>query len=238
MGIQPTDRNVFILGAGFSAGAGAPLLNNFLDRSREFMADPASGLEEDEREYFENAFQFRAEMAKARDKVRIDLDNIEELFGLLEVTRRLDGSRQKTRDATVYMIAKTLELAVKPVGPGRRQITFNVKPEFLKEFEAANMHGQFQRGGGVFIADIYQYFAALACGKFDDPKRQPSRAGTFITFNYDLILDHALQRLQIQPDYHLDRSLVQTFRPSGCRAKMLAPQAARLGKLGCMWGVR
>jgi len=31
---------------------------------------------------------------------------------------------------------------------------------------------------GVFGADIYPYFAALACGMFDDPKRQLARAPT------------------------------------------------------------
>jgi hypothetical protein len=215
MELQPTDRNVFILGAGFSADAGAPLLKDFLDRSRQFMDDPSSGLEEDERGYFNDVFEFRREMAQAREKVSIDLDNIEELFGLVEVSRRLGIDKQKTRDATVYMIAKTLELAVQPAGPSRRPIRFDVKADFSKEFRAANNHGLFRQlpGYGVemLTADIYQYFAALACGMFDDPKRQMARANTFITFNYDLILDHALQRLQIQPDYQLDLSLLQTF---------------------------
>jgi NAD-dependent SIR2 family protein deacetylase len=40
-----SDRNVFILGAGFSAEAGAPVIRNFLDVSRELFDDPDSGLE-------------------------------------------------------------------------------------------------------------------------------------------------------------------------------------------------
>jgi len=222
---QPTDRNVFILGAGFSAAAGAPLIKDFLDRAREFMDDPSSGLEEDERGYFKDVFEFRRRMAQAREKVSIDLDNLEELFGLVEVTRRLGGDEQRTRDATVYMIAKTLELAVKPGGLGRRPIHFDVKPEFMGEFETANRHGLFQQmrgyAAGVFGADIYHYFAALACGIFDDPRRLRARASTFITFNYDLILDHALQGLQIQPDYQLDPSLLQTLDLPAAERKCL-----------------
>jgi hypothetical protein len=218
---QPTDRNVLVLGAGFSTSAGAPLVKDFLDRSREFMDDPSSGLEEDEREQFRDVFEFRRDMAQAREKVRIDLDNIEELFGLVEVTRRLGGDKRKTRDSTVYTIAKTLELAVKPPGSSRRPIRFDVKPEFLKEFESLNAGGMFQRGAGVFAADIYQYFAALACGMFDDPRRQAARSCTFITFNYDLVLDHALLSLQIQPDYRLDHSLLQALDLPAAERKCL-----------------
>jgi hypothetical protein len=43
---EATDRNVFILGAGFSAGAGAPLIQDFLDRSRELHDDPSRSLSE------------------------------------------------------------------------------------------------------------------------------------------------------------------------------------------------
>ena len=39
-----TDRNVYILGAGASADAGAPLIKNFLDYSRELFVQPFSGL--------------------------------------------------------------------------------------------------------------------------------------------------------------------------------------------------
>ena len=207
---SPHDRNVFILGAGFSAQAGAPLLDDFLDKSREFKDDPSFGLEADERQRFEDVFKFRREMAQSRDKVRIDLDNIEELFGLVELSRRLGRNNEKTRDATVYLIAKTLELAVKAPGNGRREVVFNVKPEHNEEFRVANQHGRFKVGNAVFGADIYEYFAALACGLLDVPPRRATRATAFITFNYDLVLDRALQRLQIQPDYQLTASSPQT----------------------------
>ncbi len=210
---SPHDRNVFILGAGFSAQAGAPLLNDFLDRSREFKDDPSFGLEPDERQRFEDVFEFRREMAQSREKVRIDLDNIEELFGLVELSRRLRRNNERTRDATVYLIAKTLELAVKAPGNGRLEVVFDVKPEHNEEFKNANQHGRFKVGGGVFSADIYEFFAALACGLFDVPACRATRATAFITFNYDLVLDRALQRLQLQPDYQLTASSLQTSGP-------------------------
>jgi hypothetical protein len=42
---ETRDHNVYILGAGFSSDAGAPLINDFLDRSREFFDNPDSVLD-------------------------------------------------------------------------------------------------------------------------------------------------------------------------------------------------
>jgi hypothetical protein len=219
--VDTADRNVFVLGAGFSAQAGAPLIRDFLDKSRELMDDPSSGLEPFERERFSEVFRFRREMAQAREKVMIDLDNIEELFGLVEMSQRLGDDTRQTRDATVYMIAKTLELAIRQPGDRRYQVRFDVKPESVGTLASARGGNLFQHPPGfapnMFGCDIYDYFASLASGGFDDPERQPARRNTFITFNYDLILDHALQRLHVQPDYVLDPSLTRVYELPGAR---------------------
>jgi hypothetical protein len=44
------DHNVYILGAGFSRDAGAPLIHDFLDRAREFFDNPDSALDSQERQ--------------------------------------------------------------------------------------------------------------------------------------------------------------------------------------------
>jgi hypothetical protein len=136
--VDAADRNVFILGAGFSAHAGAPLIRDFLDKSRELMENPSSGLEPFERAHFSRVFRFRREMAQAREKVMIDLDDIEELFGLVEMSQRLGGNTRETRSSTVYMIAKTLELATRPPGRGRLHVRFDIKPEFMGKFTSVN----------------------------------------------------------------------------------------------------
>jgi hypothetical protein len=80
------NRNVYILGAGFSAPAGAPVIRDFLDRSREFYDDPSSSMDLREREHFARVFEFKRSMGQAREKFRIDLDDIEKLFGLVEIS--------------------------------------------------------------------------------------------------------------------------------------------------------
>src|SRR5437762_13523139 len=103
------DRNVYVLGAGFSADAGAPLITDFLDRSRRLYLDPNSSLDSIERDQFNDVFDFREKLARAREKVVLDLDNIEQLFGLVEISERLQGETA-TRLNTQYLITKTLQI--------------------------------------------------------------------------------------------------------------------------------
>ena len=170
------------------------------------MDDPASELEPFEREHFKRAFEFRREMAQAREKVTIDLDNIEELFGLVEISQRLGERQRETRDSIVYLIAKTLQLAIRPPGPERNEVRYMVG-QALKDLLGSRTRDkvirQLEQVGPRWCAsDIYELFAAISVG-FLWFRWKVARTNTFITFNYDLVLDHALQRLGVSPDYHL-----------------------------------
>src|SRR6266568_5676034 len=153
------DRNVYVLGAGFSALAGAPLIHDFIDRSRLYFDDPSSNLEKRERDHFERFLAFKRRMSQSREKVRIDLDNIEQLFGLVEISQRLEFDTRATRDSTVYVIAKTLELATRE--QPLRRIGFSGVQEILKEWKPIPRFEVVQ--GYVppaYTARIYDFFAA------------------------------------------------------------------------------
>lgn len=218
MSIERPDRNVYILGAGFSAPAGAPLVNDFLDRSREMFDDPRSSMDDAERDRFKRVFDFKRSMGLAREKFLIDLDNIEKLFGLAEISLRLGEPVEETRDAIVYLIAKTLQLAISwPKLHGHRPIVnFSVKPGVasLKALEKLRPVGQ--RSGELDVGvDMYDYFAALVAGVFDEPEVSTNRKDTIITFNYDLLCDDALLRLSVQPNYHLSAHVPDSNRLVG-----------------------
>jgi len=196
-----SDRNVFILGAGFSVAAGAPVIRDFLDISRELFDDPESGLDPEERQLFQKVFEFKKKVAQAREKFEIDLDNIEELFGLVEMSHRLNPDAADTRDATVYLIAKTLELATARC-KHRPSIVF----DGARGYSTANRWVEWvdrQSGTEDFECDIYRHFALLLAGRYDDPKKVQSRSNAVITFNYDIVLDDALKKAGILPAYGL-----------------------------------
>jgi hypothetical protein len=201
------DHNVYILGAGFSKDAGAPLVHDFLDRARGFYDDPDLMLDPQERQQFEQVFKFKREIAKAREKFRIDLDNIEQLFGLVEMSQRLASEPPATRDATVYLIAKTLQLAL--MNTSRRpQARMSLQPGYAGQADSFTKYvGRNATGADAFETDIYTHFALLLAGRYDDQRKLASRSNTVITFNYDLVVDDALARVGAGPGYELADAL-------------------------------
>lgn len=106
------DKNVYILGAGFSAEGGAPLLRDFLQVAQRCFHDPKSGLGEEERKRFAGVFRHRQELAHVREAIEVDLENVEHLFGILDLEATIDASREPARDDLVYLILRTLELGI------------------------------------------------------------------------------------------------------------------------------
>src|SRR2546428_4099969 len=98
-------------------------------------------------------------MSQAREKVKIDLDNVEQLFGLVEISQRLGHESLETRNSTVYVIAKTLELATRSQRVG--EIDFLANKEILKK-GARPPEGFYKPDGfsdEMLAADPYLYFA-------------------------------------------------------------------------------
>lgn len=204
-----TDRNVYILGAGFSAPAGAPLIYSFLDRSRQLLDDPSNFLASPEKEHFAQVFKFRSGVSRAREKVLIDLDNIEQLFGLVEMSIGFDQTQRDIRTSTTYLIAKTLEWTTRdhPRWQKLRLGPFQDARNWARIHRIATDSLQIDSGtqdNEYINIDVYSYFAALAAGLLDEPQQRRARHDTVVTFNYDLVLDHALYGLGTEPDYHLE----------------------------------
>ncbi len=218
--MEPTDRNVFILGAGFSEPAGAPLIWDFLEQSRKFLNLGNRHLSPLDQRHFKVVFDFKAEMAKSREKIKIDLDNIESLFGLVEMATRLGLVKSEVRDSTVFLIVKTIALGI-GARQRRSQVQFEVNPtlcssEALHRAVFPDSQGQTPP---VRIGDMYDFFAAFLSGKLDDPKLTATRKNTVITFNYDLVVDNALSRVGSAPDYHLPIGLYEA--PAGRSVSLL-----------------
>ena len=218
--VEPFDRNVYILGAGFSAAAGAPLLNTFLDVSLRLWEDPEAPLDDAQRSDFGKVFQFRREMSQAREKVRIDLDNVEHLFGLIDIAERLSPDGVETRQAILTLIARTLELTTNkdslPVIGFRPQ---NVVPPHIAHLPQAYARGQHSTPP-EFRADIYSHFAGIVSGLLDPPDKRRKRQDTVITFNYDLILDRALRKVGMGVDYRLPNAKSSSAGPAVALIKL------------------
>lgn len=116
--------NLFILGAGASCDAGAPLMSNFIDKAEDLFF---KGCPEDKKEDFRNVFELIANLNTVFAKSFIDITNIEALFGAIEmglIINKLGGITQKEdiqkiKDSLINLIVTTLEYNIKfPVRDG------------------------------------------------------------------------------------------------------------------------
>ncbi len=73
------DKNVFILGAGASKAAGAPILKEFMLKARELLENHQySGLSKnaDDIKAFECVFEWRSNLYRVLRRLNIDFDNL------------------------------------------------------------------------------------------------------------------------------------------------------------------
>jgi hypothetical protein len=174
-------KTVFILGAGASQLAGAPLMGNFLDVASDLLRKKMPGVVGAENE-FEDVFDAIAELQGVHSKSYLDLDNVEIVFGAIEMgllLKKLGGrdeeSIKKLRDSLITLIYKTLECST-------------LFPVSDRRISPPRPYGSFM--------DI------LNAVKEEESLHDPHQF-TFITFNYDLCMDVALNYLRGGYDYCL-----------------------------------
>jgi hypothetical protein len=153
---------IFIIGAGCSVHAGAPVMSNFLDRARELLAAKEV---DDRREQFETAFEVVSHLQRIHSKARLDHNNIESVFSAVDLARtlrKLPGISADNIDGAlkslVWLIVRTLEQSIK-----------------------------FETKGGAFQGTSeYRQLALL----IDELRaREPALSSAVLTFNYDIAMD-------------------------------------------------
>jgi hypothetical protein len=167
-------KTVFIFGAGASKDAGAPLMADFLDRAEDLSrSDPELSSEES----FKDVLAALAELQGVHAKSYLDLNNIEVIFGAIEMAQILQklGNRDqdsiaRLRTSIVNLIVKTLEHSVRFRVSNDRIVSPEPYSTFLNMLEK------------LHFTDF-----------------------SFMTFNYDLALDFALTRFR-PFDYYLSGS--------------------------------
>jgi len=162
--------------------AGAPLMADFLDRAYDLLRLKTQGVIEARKE-FEDVFSAIAELQGVHSKAFLDLNNIETVFGVIEMgllLRRLgnrdEASITRLRDSLITLIYKTLEYSI--------------------EFPV--------RSGRIDAPKPYDGFMTTLQGIEKNQPTQDPHYFCFVTFNYDLCLDFALHRFRRPLDYCLE----------------------------------
>src|SRR5271156_2630675 len=99
-------ETVFILGAGASHSAGAPLMRNFLDAAERLRTHARTG-----RADFELVFEGIAALQQAHFKSAIDLDNIESVFAAFEMAKLL-GRLGNMESSKIEMLTGAMQSVI------------------------------------------------------------------------------------------------------------------------------
>jgi len=108
-------KSVYILGAGASREAGAPLMYDFLDKAEDIYQE-----DRDSQEDFRRVFKAISDLQVVHSKSYLDLYNIETLFGAFEMANLINklveyspGDIAMLRSSLIKVIVKTLESTIK-----------------------------------------------------------------------------------------------------------------------------
>jgi len=83
-----SDKITYLLGAGFSAPLGLPVMNNFLVKSKDMYINNSTNYG-----YFNKVFKTIRDLSIIKNYYKSDLFNIEEILSILEMGKRLQGSK-------------------------------------------------------------------------------------------------------------------------------------------------
>lgn len=174
-------KSVFILGAGASRQAGGPLMSDFLDFAEALLRQKTDGVMKAKDE-FDDVFNALAELQAIHAKSFLDLDNIEILFGAIEMAQLIGklGGRNpeeiiRLRESIITLIFKTLEYSI--------------------EFPVRDKH--------IYPPEPYSTFLKTLSSAQSKANPVAPQEFAFLTFNYDLALDFTLHYHGYYFDYCL-----------------------------------
>lgn len=199
MKMKSFGNNVYILGAGFSVAAGLPVINNFMTKMRDTL-ELNSDLDAQAMNAIELVMKERSSLGRIREKIRIDLDNIEELFSLI------DASEEESDSVFFSDLEIAIRKAISATLLSARKVPYKIRcqvAESCMEFAnetIPNSHIPDPKHVHIEV-DPYSMFASLITHKLDDVDQTSECNDTVITFNYDTVLEDALHELEVIPDY-------------------------------------
>ena len=183
-------NTVFILGAGASREAGGPLMSDFLDIAARLLRERNSDVLA-VRAAFDDVFTAIAELRGVYAKSHLDLDNIESVFGAIEMgamlgtfANRDEESIKRLRDSVITLILTTLEQSI-----------------------------AFRRDRGAIKPPTpYEDFVAVIRKAVHSHNEHRV---SLLTFNYDVSLDYAIPVVFSHPayDYGLTADIPRSVIP-------------------------
>ena len=174
------EQILYLLGAGFSAPLGLPVMSNFLFKSRDqYFAEP------DKYVYFPGVFEIIRNLSDVKNYFKADLFNIEEILSILEMQRHLGTGEAKAHDYIQYLCDVVRYYT--PKIQASVESTVNWYDNWLGDKKATPF--------GNFVACLFNLTVNEIRGASTAQRLNASRdkdaqtVYSVVTLNYDLVLE-------------------------------------------------
>lgn len=218
------EQVVYILGAGFSAPLGLPVMANFLEKSKDAYF-------EDQTRYshFTEIFNLIKRMAVSKTYYETDLTNVEEILSILEMQDQLAATKE--RHAFAEYIVSVIERFTPPAEENPRVIGGNW---YAHLFANGTRKDQWHQMVGYFVGSLLNLKLCEKKREFDrivscESEATPSISYSVITLNYDLVVENFVKFFRA---FSLIQSSGVEARMYNVKDRMLDPRFdLRLAKL-------
>ena len=173
------EKVVYILGAGFSAQFGLPVMSNFLEKSKDMYALKNSnhGNSIPDIDFFDSVYSEIDKLRRCKDFYDSDMTNIEEILSLFEMGKML-GSKSKQQINFQNFIAKV--------------INHHTPSKLDFKYPGGDPLPNLQN----FIAKLFRINGTTELDSIIYDDKLPLYS--VLTFNYDLLLENALDSYKQQ----------------------------------------
>lgn len=184
-------KTAFILGAGASRHANAPIMTDFLQKALGLIND----LEATDKELaraFHRVFTYQAKNDGIEHLLGVNFTNIEDLFSILDLEATVSSSLRSLRRDLIDLIIHTIERCRVQEQPH----------DFL-------MPAQPNATATVRLTPM-EALAVLAANRYCDRPPNIAPANSIVTLNYDTILEEAVQQT---PPLSIDYGIAELSPP-------------------------
>lgn len=196
---------VYLLGAGFSAPLGIPVMSDFLSKSKDMHS-----LEPTKYPHFQEVFKTIKDMSVAKNYYNADLFNIEEILSVLEMQQYLNGIgnsdifKQYIVDVITHYTPMVEAVDTSKFSSGwKAQLFGNERPWYYY---------------GYFIASIlslrfelrnimYPQSSASVEGWFYSKSNRPNVSYSIVTLNYDMLFEKVRDQITSAKTYHTENQI-------------------------------
>ncbi len=183
------EKVVYVLGAGFSAPLGLPVMADFLTKAKDMFAEDPKKYE-----HFEKVFKMLQRLHYAKGFFETDLLNIEEVLSILEMENYLDGSRSR-RQFTQFIGDVIIHHTPDYGGPSQWDGSRDI--DYLALLGDNKWQGYFAFVASLCNLTVWAYIE-LQRRRTGSCSVEDNRAFDYslITLNYDLVVENVFERIK------------------------------------------